>query len=79
MGERPLEQELLDRLTAIEIKLATIQTNQEWLAKGLEVVEQHSISIAETKQRVNHIFATASLLGGLASFIVQLLWPKGGH
>jgi len=79
LGEKSFEQELLERLTTIEIKLATIQTNQEWHAKVIEVVEQHSITLAETKQRVNNIFYTASALGAVVSFVVQLLWPKGGH
>ena len=82
MGDKTFEQEVLERLKAIE-------THGEYFAAGLETIKEHCERITATEEsvknahkRIDGICATAGILGGMAGWITQLiasLWPKGGH
>lgn len=83
MGEKDWQQEVIDRL-------ARIETKQDATAKTVEcnttTINQHNERITRTEEsaksahhRLNGLMATAGFVGGAVSFVIQLLWPKGGH
>jgi len=81
--EKDFQQEVIDRLARIETKQ---DSTAETVKQNTTTINQHSIEITENKQsvksahhRIDGIYATAGIIGGAVSFVVQLFWPKGGN
>lgn len=85
IGVNEFQQEVIDRLARIETKQdATAET----VKQHTETINHHSIEITKNEQsaksahhRIDGIYATAGLIGGVAGFITKLIvdiWPKGG-
>jgi hypothetical protein len=83
LGEKDFQQEVIDRLARIETKQ---DSTAETVKQNTATINQHSIEITENRQstrsahhRINGIYASAGVVGGAVSFVIQWLWPGKGH
>lgn len=81
MSQEEFQRQVLQRLTAIE-------TNGEYFAEGLKLIRQHGERITAVESsarsahhRINGIYTTAGVIGGIAGALAQFfasLWSRGG-